>query len=514
VFRSKNKSTRADTVADDEDVRNRLVAIVESSDDAIISKSLQGVIESWNRGAERIFGYTANEAIGKSITILIPEELRSEEDVFLRRLRAGDRIEHYETVRVTKSGERLNISLTISPVRDRRGRIIGASKVARDITARKRAEETLREADRRKDEFLAVLAHELRNPLAPIRNSLHLLRVSDAHSEQAAKARIIIERQVNHMTRLVDDLMEVSRITRGKVDLQREPVDVSAVVLSAIETSRPAIEAGKHQITMSLATEPMVVRGDFVRLGQVIANLLNNAAKYTPSGGQIAITTQSQAGQALISVQDTGSGIEPEMLSRIFDMFVQIDRPGHRAKGGLGIGLALARTLIDLHGGQITAKSDGPDKGSTFEIRLPLSEAGVRRRSPEVPEEWSVAQSPKRVLVVDDNQDAAESMAMMLVSMGHQVRVEHGGEAALEAAKADPPDVVFLDIGMPGMDGLEVVRRLRREPGFAQVRFAALTGFGQPNDIERSRQAGFDEHLVKPVSPDALKIILDGGVGS
>jgi CheY-like chemotaxis protein len=394
-------------------------------------------------------------------------------------------------------------------VRDLEGRIVGASKISRDITARKRDEEALREADRRKDEFLAVLAHELRNPLAPIRSSLDLLRMDDT-GEHALKARTIIERQVGHMVRLVDDLLEVSRISQGKIELRSEPVDVSAVILSAIETSRPAVEAGKHRLSMTLPTESLAVKGDFVRLGQVVANLLNNAARYTSSAGTISVSAERDDGHAVIAVRDSGVGIEPGMLPRIFEMFVQIERPGHRAKGGLGIGLSLARNLVKLHGGEISARSDGLGKGSTFEVRLPLISSAVPKTANEVPPDCEKARhSVKRVLVVDDNVDAAQSLGMMLVAMGHQVRVEHAGTAALEAARAEAPDVALLDIGMPEMDGLELARRLRREPGLQNVRLAAVTGFGGQEDVARSKAAGFDEHLVKPVSPDVLRLVVE-----
>jgi len=364
-----------------EELRNRLAAIVESSDDAIISKSTDGTIESWNRAAELLYGYTAAEAIGRSITMVIPKELHAEEAMLLDRLRRGERVEHYETVRLAKGGKRMHVSLTISPIRDASGRIVGASKIARDITARKQAEEALREADRRKDDFLAMLAHELRNPLAPIRASVELLCLEGITPEHAARARSIIERQVNHMVRLVDDLLEVSRISRGKIELQKEPVDLSAAVLSAIETSRPAIEAGKHRFTLALADEALVVEGDYVRLSQIILNLLNNAAKFTDPGGTISLSVRRDGPHAVVAVQDSGAGIAPDMLERVFEMFVQGHRPGSDSKSGLGIGLALARNLAMLHGGELNAASEGVGKGATFSLRLPLMKAAMPRAS-------------------------------------------------------------------------------------------------------------------------------------
>jgi PAS domain S-box-containing protein len=491
-----------------EELRNRLAAIVESSDDAIISKSVDGIVESWNRGAETLYGYTAVEAIGRSIMMLIPEELRAEEAMLLERLRRGERVDHYETVRLGKNGKRIDVSLTISPIRDGAGRIVGASKIARDITARKQAEETLREADRRKDDFLAMLAHELRNPLAPIRASVEVLCLEGIGAEHVARAKSIIERQVSHMVRLVDDLLDVSRISRGKVTLQKEPVDLSAAILAAIETSRPAIEAGKHRFTIALADEPLVVEGDYVRLSQIALNLLNNAAKFTDSGGRISLAVRREGAHAVVAVQDSGVGIAPDMLERVFEMFVQGHRPGSESKSGLGIGLALARNLALLHGGELRAASEGPGKGATFELRLPLLKGARPEPAASREEPKSVRLPAKRVLVVDDNVDAAESLAMMLSAMGHDVEVAHGGRAALERARAARPDVVLLDIGMPDLDGLEVARRMRREPALRHVRLAALTGFGQKGDIERSRQAGFDEHLVKPVSPEVLRLVI------
>jgi len=354
----------------------RLAAIVESSDDAIISLSLDGTIRSWNAAAEWMYGYSAAEAVGHPITLIIPAERRDEEAAILRRLRAGEHIEHFDTVRLAKDGSRIDISLAVSPMRDAAGVVIGASKVARDITARKLVEQALQEANRNKDEFLAMLAHELRNPLAPIMNALRLQRMVDPASQPAVQAREIMERQLHHLVRLVDDLMDVSRITRGKVRVTLEPVQLSAVVLSAVETSRPAIEAGRHNFTLSLPPEPLVLQADFVRLAQVISNLLNNAAKYTEMGGEISLAALREAGrtgdEAVIRVRDNGLGIDAQLLPHIFEMFTQAPDSGVRAKGGLGIGLALARALVEMHGGRIAVASDGPGRGAEFTVRLPL----------------------------------------------------------------------------------------------------------------------------------------------
>jgi PAS domain S-box-containing protein len=488
-------------------------AIVASSDDAIISKTLEGTILTWNDGAERLFGYTAEEAIGRSITMLIPPDRPDEEPSLLERLRRGERIDHFETVRVAKDGRRMDISLTISPVRDASGKIVAASKVARDVTQRKQAEAALRDADRRKDEFLAILAHELRNPLAPIRNSLHILRLT-GQQELVAE---IMERQVNHMERLVDDLLEVSRITRGKIELRRESVEVAAIVRSAVETSRPLIEAGGHHLALAIPPEPLTLVGDPIRLTQVMTNLLNNAAKYTDAGGQIWLTVRREGERVAISVRDTGVGIPFDMLPRVFELFTQVDRSASRSQGGLGIGLTLVKNLVERHGGSVQARSEGPGRGSEFIVRLPLVPAPRPAIIPARASGESTLLAAQRVLVVDDNRDAAESLGMLLKLLGADVQVVYNGPDALEAVANHKPAVVLLDIGMPGMDGHEVARRIRQDPAFSNVKLIALTGWGQAEDRRRSHSAGFDYHLIKPTDFGALQTLLtslDAGSGS
>ena len=499
-----------------EEVQSLLAAIVETSDDAIVSKSLDGRILSWNTGAVRLFGYTPAEAIGSSIMLIIQPERQDEEVDVLARLGRGERIDHYETVRVAKDGGRIEISLTISPVRDRTGRIVAASKVARDITARKRAEKTLidlnerlREADRRKDEFLAVLAHELRNPLAPISNALQILRLSSELSPTGECSRAIMERQVNHLVRLVEDLLEVSRITRGKVELRRELVELVAVIGSAVETSRPLIEAASHQLAIAVSPEPILLEADPVRLAQVITNVLNNAAKYTNQGGQIWLTARRENGEALISIRDNGVGIRAEMLRRVFELFAQVDGTLDRAQGGLGIGLTLAKNVVELHGGRIEAKSAGPGKGSEFIIHLPVAtkELALGVTASESPLGPSKLPS-RRILVVDDARSAVYTLSTLLESMGQQVSTALDAVEALERARTERPDLVISDIGMPHINGYELARRLRNEPGLEGVILVALTGYGQDTDRERAREAGFDDHLVKPVSLDSLRNLL------
>lgn len=352
-----------------------LAAIVESSDDAIISKTLDGVITSWNATAERLFGYSSEEAVGQSVVaLLIPDDRKDEENVILERLRRGERIEHFETVRKTKDGRLLDISLTISPVRDANGEIVGASKIARDVTEQNRVASKLREADQRKTEFLALLAHELRKPLGPIRHAVTILRARTPKPEELEWATNIIDRQTEHLTRLVDDLLDVSGITRGTIELRREWVDVTTILMGAVEVNGMQIEKHRHQLRVTPPSEPLHVEGDATRLTQVVTNLLDNAAKYTDPGGRIWLSAEREGDDAVIRVRDTGIGIEREVLPRIFEMFTQAGASLERSQGGLGVGLALVDRLVQLHGGSVTATSGGPGAGSEFTIRLPVAE--------------------------------------------------------------------------------------------------------------------------------------------
>ena len=393
--------------------------------------------------------------------------------------------------------------------------IAAQAAIAMDNARLYRAEQEgaakLREADRRKDEFLATLAHELRNPLAPIRTGLHLLRITQPGSDSAEQARAMMERQLTHLIRLVDDLLEVSRISRGKIDLRRSPIELAAVVLSAVETTRPAIEAARHKLEISLPAQPLTVDADFVRLAQVLANLLNNAAKYTDPGGRIALSVRGEGAEAVISVRDNGVGIPAELLPRVFDMFAQVDRTLDRAQGGLGIGLALAKSLVEMHSGTIQVESGGPGQGSEFIVRLPATESTQTARSGDAPflAYLKPGNARRRVLVVDDNVDAAQSLGLLLGQMGCEVQIAHGGAAAIEAARLAPPHLVLLDISMPGVDGYTVVRRLKQDLAFRDVPFIAVTGLGREADRDRAREAGFNEHLVKPVSPEALREVLE-----
>lgn len=380
--------------------------------------------------------------------------------------------------------------------------------IFKDGSERKRAEDELRSADRRKDEFLATLAHELRNPLAPIRNSLEVLRMAPTDHRVIEHVYEMMERQINHMVRLVDDLMEVSRITRGAIELRREPVEMAQVVQAAVETCQPMIDAAGHKLAIDLPAEPLVVSGDAIRLAQVVANLLDNASKYTDNGGQIWLTVRPEDSCIAISVRDSGIGIPPEQLSNVFEMFTQVDRSSPRARGGLGIGLTLVRSLVEAHGGRVEAKSEGAGHGSEFIVRLPLVKAARDRSTGGSPRKPPTAIANQRILVVDDNRDAAESLGMLLKFLGAQVSVVHSGLDALKQVASHRPAVMLLDIGMPEMDGYEVARRTRSLPEGRDVTLIALTGWGQEEDRRRSKVAGFDHHLVKPVNIDSLHALL------
>jgi CheY-like chemotaxis protein len=396
------------------------------------------------------------------------------------------------------------------PLRNEQGRVLRWFGTNTDITDLRQMEEALKEADRRKDEFLAMLAHELRNPLAPIRNAVQVLRLLGGPEPNMQRSREMIERQVKHLTRLVDDLLDVSRITTGKIKLQRERVDLAAVVNRAVESCRPLIDANHHHLSVSLPDEPVPLLADPTRLEQVFANLLNNAAKYTERGGALALAAERQGDEVLVRVRDNGFGIPARVLPHVFDLFAQADRTLDRSQGGLGIGLTLVRTLAEMHGGGVTAHSEGPGKGSEFVVRLPVApdsdgclpagETGSAAPAPEVP-------PGLRILVVDDNRDAADSLALLLRLWGHEVRTSYDGPTGLKEAGSYFPQLVFLDIGLPGLDGYEVARRLRGELG-GELRLVAMTGYGQEEDRRRSREAGFDLHLVKPVDTNCLQEVV------
>jgi len=657
-----------------EEARALLAAIVESSGDAIVSKTLDGQILSWNSGAESLFGYSAEEAIGQHITLLIPPERHSEETAILERIGRGERVEHFETVRRSKQGREIYVSLTISPVRDAAGRIIGASKVARDVTARRLADETLRRqsqglrllwesasamltteepgtmmralfariaqhiqldallhfvpteqgdamtlashagileedarriarlpmdasvcgrvaqtrepvvatniqdsteplfqllrdnrvrahfctpliaegrllgtlsfgshrrdafdadeleflqtishhvtiacerwrlleelrnTDRRKDEFLATLAHELRNPLAPIRNALQIMALTDERAG-LEQARTLMERQLGQLVRLIDDLLDVSRITMGKLELRKERVTLASILESAVETSLPWIEAAGHTLHVATTPEPVFLDADPVRLAQVFSNLLNNAAKYTERGGRIDVEIARRGGEVVVTVSDTGTGIPAEALPSIFDMFAQVDRSLERTQGGLGIGLTLVKRLVDMHRGRVEVRSEGRGKGTQVTVTLPAVAASQAAESLSK-RKFGATKYGFRILVADDNIDAADSLALMLRMMGNQVRTVHDGAQAIEEAEVFRPDLALLDIGMPRVSGYDAARSIRAQRWGARMVLVALTGWGQDEDKRRAREAGFDRHFTKPVSPAELEKLL------
>jgi signal transduction histidine kinase/CheY-like chemotaxis protein len=398
------------------------------------------------------------------------------------------------------------------PIPGAEGEAVLVGGMAIDITDRLAMEETVREADRRKGEFLATLAHELRNPLAPIRHAATLLAGQPSVVGEAGAEVEMIARQVAHLARLVDDLMDIARIERGKIELRRGPMDVAMMLQRAAEAARSSLEERGHRLSLTLPEQPLVVEADPTRLEQVVGNLLGNSIKYTEPGGEIALEAGRDEDQALIRVRDSGVGIPPEMLPRIFEPFVQVAGHAGRSQGGLGIGLGLVKGLVQLHGGSVEAYSAGPGMGSEFVVRLPVLPHTIPERDGPTQSSLRRDDQPlprRRVLVVDDNVDAANSLAKLLARLyGQEVRVAHDGAQALEAAEHFLPEVVLLDIGLPGMDGHEVARRLRERPATGQALIVALTGWGLESDRQRSAQSGFDRHLVKPVDPEMLRTLL------
>ena len=394
--------------------------------------------------------------------------------------------------------ERRYLDFIYQPIRDAAGEVVGIFVEGSDVTVRKQVEDELRAANRQKDQFLAMLAHELRNPLAPITTAAHLLNLGHLDAKAVRNASDIIARQAEHMTDLVNDLLDVSRVTRGLVTLEKEELDVNAVVAGALEQARPLIESKRHSLTMQLSGEPVHVLGDRTRLVQVLSNILNNAAKYTPPGGQILLRVTATIDSVVVVVSDNGIGIEPDVLPYIFELFTQAERTPDRSQGGLGIGLALVKSLVALHGGTVDARSEAPGRGSAFEIRLPRLDTARAPAGDDASETGAVRVEPLRVMVVDDNQDAAQMLAMLLEVQGHAVSVEYDGRGALQRARRELPQVMLLDIGLPDTDGYALARQLRAIPELQGATLVALTGYGQNEDRRLAEEAGFDHHLVKP----------------
>jgi PAS domain S-box-containing protein len=393
-----------------------------------------------------------------------------------------------------------------SPMRDAQGRISGAVLVFRDITERKVAEDALREDDRRKDEFLAVLAHELRNPLAPLRNALQILRLAGKDPDTVQQVAGMMDRQIRQMVRLIDDLLDISRITSNKLDLRKESVGALDAIEAAVEMSAPAVLASGQRVQVVASPACPMIEGDRARLVQVIDNLLVNAAKYGKRGGLIVIHAAPRGRELCIRVKDEGMGIPREMLERVFDMFTQVDRGRQRSRGGLGIGLTLVRRIVELHGGSVVATSAGINKGAEIVVLLPIAE--TRLEAPARPREVPVAGPRLRIVVTDDNEDSATSMSAALRAIGHDVRVANDGAECIDACRGFVPDVLLLDIGMPRLDGYDTARIIRREPWGSGITIVAMTGWGQDEDVRRSMQAGFDHHLTKPVDFESLLAIL------
>jgi PAS domain S-box-containing protein len=622
---------------DDDAARARLAAIVENSGDAILSKNIDGIILTWNAAAERLFGYRAEEIVGRSIETLVPPDHKDEERAILDSLRAGRASELVETTRVAKNGRRIPVSVRVSPLRDAEGEVIGASKIVRDlsslvaardalarekdllattlssigdgviatdaegritflnpvaqeltgwsqadaagqplqdvfrivnettraevenpalramrdgmivglanhtvllsrsgeeraiddsaapirrggvvigsvlvfrdVTELRAAEQALREADQRKNEFIATLAHELRNPLAPIKNSVALLQLQGPPDKELARARGIIERQVEQISRLLDDLLDVNRLGRRKLEVRKEHVTLEAIVAAAIETARPGIEARRHRVTIDVPKD-IVLDGDPLRLSQVFANLLNNATKYMDDGGEIWITATRERDDVVVVVKDTGIGIAPDSLPTLFEMYSQAPLALERTQGGVGIGLSLAKGLVELHGGTMSARSDGIGKGSEFLVRLPIAVGAAIPGGTLALQLGRRSGVTRRILVADDVCDGADTLAMMLRALGHDVHVAYDGAEAITVADRVRPEVALIDIGMPRLNGYEVARRIREQDWGKSMYLIAQTGWGQAEDRRKAEQSGFDRHMLKPVDCAALVVVL------
>jgi len=489
-------------------------------DCAIYMLAPDGTVTSWSAAAEQMFGYREEEIVGQHRGVLFTDEQRAAgrpQRGLEEALAIGSSEE--EAWRVRKDGSRFWANALVTPLRDDAGNLRGFGNVTRDFTDRKRAENrlreseerlrasesALREADRQKNQFLAMLSHELRNPLAPIRNSLYILDRAAPGGEQAKRAQAIIHRQIGQLTWLIDDLLDVTRIAHGKIELQRERLDLNELAHRAVEDHRAVFAKNELRLEVLPAPAEVWVDGDRVRLAQVVGNLLQNAAKFTPRGGKTTVSVESDLArrQATLTVRDTGAGIQPEMLPRLFQAFAQADATLDRSKGGLGLGLALVKGLVEMHGGSASAASDGPGKGATFTITLPLDVTAAR-----ILPAWpgpGVAAEPRRVLVIEDNEDAANTLREVLEFDEHVVEVAYTGREGLEKAHAFHPDVVLCDIGLPEMDGYEVARTMRADPELSHVALVAVSGYAQPEDVETAREAGFDAHLAKPPSIDTLE---------
>jgi PAS domain S-box-containing protein len=493
----------------------RFRSLIEHSTDAVSLFDRREIVQYVSPAVKRILGFEPEEVIGHNgFELVHPDDAPAVRERFAKLVQTPG-MTHTSVYRCRhKDGSWRWIEGTGTNLLDEPS-IAAVVGNFHDITERRqlmeeleqRAEE-LAEANRRKDEFLAMLAHELRNPLAPILNGLHIMRQDRSESPILKQARLIIERQVQNMVRLVDDLLDVSRITRGKIQLRKEQVELGVVIERAVENAKTIIDARRHKLTVAAPAEPIWLEGDPTRLEQIFTNLLTNAAKYTDPGGRIGLTVERHGPDVVVNVRDNGIGIAPKMLAHIFDLFTQADRALDRSQGGLGIGLTVVKRLVEMHGGTVSAASAGPGKGSEFSVRLPVFTPAAERPPEDAVAATPRGKGPMRVLVVEDNVDAAESVALLLRLYGHEVQVVHTGPAGLEAAHAFHPNVVLLDIGLPGMDGYEVAKRLRQDAELKRVPLIAMTGYSREEDRSRSREAGIDQHLVKPVEPEKLRELL------
>jgi PAS domain S-box-containing protein len=504
-----------------EQLTQTLAAIVESSDDAIIAKTLDGVITSWNRAAERIFGYAADEIIGRPISILKPPGQSEDVIQILDHIRHGERVNHFETKRCTKDGRIIDVSLSVSPIRDADGKVVGASKIARDITERKRAEEererllaAAEEANRMKDEFLAILSHELRTPLNAMVGWSQILRSGKVDADDLEEGLAAIERNARVQSQLVEDLLDISRINAGSLRLDVQRLKIAEVIEAALAAVMPAANAKGIRIHKVLDSLAGPVTGDFARLQQVVWNLLSNAVKFTPKGGQVQVLLERVNSHVEISVIDTGRGIRPEFLPHVFDRFRQADASTTRQYSGLGLGLAIAKQLVEMHGGSIRAKSSGEGQGATFNVTLPIivvhperpEAEKVRPKEAVATEEISLedALAGLKVLVVDDEPDARQLIRRVLEACKAEVALATSAAEALELLGPFCPDVILSDIGMSEQDGYDLMRQVRANYSAKQVPAAALTAFARTEDRKRALLAGFQTHIAKPVDPAEL----------
>jgi PAS domain S-box-containing protein len=497
-------------------------AIVDSSDDAIVSKNLHSIVMSWNKGAERIFGYSADEMIGQSIIKILPRDRLDEEGQILARLQRGEQLDHFETRRQRKDGRVIDVSLTISPIRNSEGVIVGASKIARDITEQKEAlrklaetYEQLQRADRLKAEFLTTLSHELRTPLNAILGWVQILK-DGATKEDVAQGIPIIERNARVQSQMIEDLLDMSRIEAGKVSLDVQRVDLAAVVAAGIETVRPAANAKEIRLTSAFASVNGIVMGDKDRLQQIIWNLLTNAVKFTPKKGRVHVVIKRIDSHVAIDVTDTGQGIAPEFLGQVFDRFRQGDATTTRRHGGLGLGLSIVKHLTELHGGSVHVASQGPGLGATFTLCLPLQpvrhepevDAEVRRNAAVDNAAIEINLGGVKVLVVDDEEDSVGTITRILERHGAEVRGAYSMEEGLREFAQFAPNVILSDIGMPEHDGYELIARLRKLPGGRIVPAVALTALARSEDRTRALRAGFQLHVAKPVDFNELVAVV------